>query len=286
MIMSTNISRLVDREEKQWDAYVYSSHGTSHSQLSGWRHVIQSSYGHLPFYVWIIENGVPKGILPLILMRGRLMGRSLVSMPYLDDGGVFSEDRGVREELFREAQRLYEEHGVNHLDLRHRIPSGLKLSSTNSKVTLLLDLMDNSDRMWKQFNPKLRNQIRKAVKSELTVSWSGLDALPDFYEVFSMNMRDLGSPVHSRAFFTEILTKFRDSAKLLIVRKKDKAIGAGLCLSFKDTLMMPWASSLRSYRPNCPNNLLYWEAIRYGCEKGYRVFDFGRSGILWLHARE
>ena len=27
----------------------------------------------------------------------------------------------------------------------------------------------------------------------------------------------------------------------------------------------------------CPNNLLYWEMIRWGCENGYRRFDFGRS---------
>lgn len=42
---------------------------------------------------------------------------------------------------------------------------------------------------------------------------------------------------------------------------------------------MPWAASRREYFSFCPNNLLYWEAIREACQKGYRRFDFGRSSL-------
>jgi len=48
-------------------------------------------------------------------------------------------------------------------------------------------------------------------------------------------------------------------------------------LSFRDALIVLWASSYREYFSLCPNNLLYWEMIRWGCEQGYRRFDFGRS---------
>jgi hypothetical protein len=36
-------------------------------------------------------------------------------------------------------------------------------------------------------------------------------------------------------------------------------------------------SSLRSSFARGPNQLLYWEALRYGIERGCTVFDFGRS---------
>jgi hypothetical protein len=42
-------------------------------------------------------------------------------------------------------------------------------------------------------------------------------------------------------------------------------------------MTVPWASSLREFFSLCPNNLLYWEMIRWGCENGYQRFDFGRS---------
>jgi hypothetical protein len=46
---------------------------------------------------------------------------------------------------------------------------------------------------------------------------------------------------------------------------------------FRDTVLVPWASSLREWRSRCPSNLLYWEVIRSACDKGLRWLDFGRS---------
>jgi hypothetical protein len=42
---------------------------------------------------------------------------------------------------------------------------------------------------------------------------------------------------------------------------------------------VPWASTLRSARSRCPNNLIYWEAIRWAVERGAAEFDFGRSPL-------
>jgi FemAB-related protein (PEP-CTERM system-associated) len=142
---------------------------------------------------------------------------------------------------------------------------------------MILDLLDGPDEMWKRFDAKLRNQVRKASKSGLTAGWSNKEGLSDFYKIFAANMRDLGSPVHSYDFFGAILDEFDDSAKIMLVRKDEDVIGGAVCLSFKDSMIVPWASSLREYFSLCPNNLLYWEMIRWGCKNGYQRFDFGRS---------
>jgi len=71
-------------------------------------------------------------------------------------------------------------------------------------------------------------------------------------------MRGLGSSMHSRQFFAAILDEFPESAKLMLVRKSQQTIGWAVCLSFRDTLIVPWASSSRAYFSLCPNNLLYW----------------------------
>jgi len=42
---------------------------------------------------------------------------------------------------------------------------------------------------------------------------------------------------------------------------------------------VPWASAKKEYLPLCPNNLAYWEMMRWGCENRYRWFDFGRSSV-------
>jgi len=163
------------------------------------------------------------------------------------------------------------------MDMRHRRPSGLVLPYHGSKVTLTLELKNSPDQMWKLFDAKLRNQIRKSLRSGLKATWTGAEGLADFYEVFATNMRDLGSPVHSWMFFASIFDEFPDSARLILVHKGSDTIGGGLCFLFKDTVLMPWASAKKEYLSLCPNNLLYWEVIRSSCEKGYGVFDFGRS---------
>jgi serine/alanine adding enzyme len=131
--------------------------------------------------------------------------------------------------------------------------------------------------MWARLDSKVRNQVRKALKSGLTVAWRGPEALDAFYDLFATNMRDLGSPVHGRRFFAALLTEFRTSARLILVRDGDETVGGGVCLAFRDTVIVPWAATRRDYRPKCPGNLLYWEAIRWSCEAGFRRFDFGRS---------
>ena len=271
------VRQLEDGEDKAWDDYVYRCLESSHCHLSGWARVIARSYGHRSYYLWARENGEVKGVLPLIGMRNFFYRRLLVSMPFLDDGGICADDDNIRSCLFQEALHLYKVQRTDCLDLRHRYTNSLDSSPGGEKVMMILDLLDDPDEMWKRFDAKLRNQVRKASKSGLVAGWSGKEGLADFYKIFAANMRDLGSPVHSRDFFGAILDEFSDSAKIMLVRKGEDVIGGAVCIFFKGSMIVPWASSLREYFSLCPNNLLYWEMIRWGCENGYRSFDFGRS---------
>jgi FemAB-related protein (PEP-CTERM system-associated) len=271
------VHQLQHGEHEAWDAYVYRCPEASHCHLSGWGRVIERSYGHRAFYLWAWANGEITGILPLIRMRRFPRRQSLVSLPFLDDGGLCSMDGQSRAQLYEAAYRLFEEQHADVLELRHRSSNDLELPVRGSKVILSLALTAHPDTIWQRFNAKLRNQIRKAMKSGLTAVWSGREGLVDFYDVFAANMRDLGSPVHSRQFFAAIFDEFAESAQLMLVRKGQQTIGGAVCLSFRDTLFVPWASSYRAYFALCPNNLLYWEIIRWGCEQGYQRLDFGRS---------
>ncbi len=275
--MTIEISRIEAAQQRAWDDYVQASTASGHCHLSGWGRVAERAYGLRPFYFWAADGGKVTGILPAIMLRSLPRGKSLVSLPFLDDGGICADNRAGAAALYQHALDVCRAEHADLLDLRHRRASGLELSAHGSKVTFVLDLAAEPERVWASFDPKVRNQVRKSVKSGLTVSWTGREGLDSFYEVFAMNMRDLGSPVHSRRFFAEILEEFPDTARLILVRDGAKPVGGGVCLSFKDTVAVPWASSRRDYLSKCPNHILYWEAIRWGCKEGYRRFDFGRS---------
>jgi FemAB-related protein (PEP-CTERM system-associated) len=145
------------------------------------------------------------------------------------------------------------------------------------KVSFVLELNEDPEVVWKAFGWEVRGRIRKSQKSKLTTEIGGLENLDDFYEVFSRNMRDLGTPVWGKDLFRNVLTEFPRDAEIILVRMGDEVIGGGLILSFKDTQYVPSASSCKWSLKYCPNNALYWSVIRRACENGCAYFDFGRS---------
>lgn len=271
------LCELGSSEEREWDHFVQESPEASHYHLSGWKRVIEQSYSHRCFHLRAHENGKTTGILPLALISSAIFGTSLVSLPFLDYGGICSNDKATATELFSEAVKLFKEWRADSLDLRQRYPTYFDQPSQVTKVTLTLDLAGGEAQIWQRFPSTTRNRIRKALKSDMSASWAGIEGLSDFYSVFATNMRDLGSPVHSRRFFEAVLNVFPSSARLVLVRNGGVTVGGALCLLFRDTILVPWPSSDRRYFSLCPNNLLYWEIIRWGCEKGYQSVDFGRS---------
>jgi serine/alanine adding enzyme len=266
---------------KSWDRFVEQHPAATVAHLSAWGRIVAGAYGHESVYLSIDDDGETLGILPLVLVSSRIFGRRLVSMPFLDYGGVLvSPDAptgAVEQALVDAASSVARARRAHSLGLRQLHPVPLPYPIAADRVTMLLTLT-TKDAVWKALSSERRNRVRKGEKNGLTAAWCGAEALDDFYGVFAVNMRDLGSPVHSRALFRLMLEELPGTARVLMVRDRDgRAVGAAVCLFFRDTIMVPWVSSLREAFSLCPNFVLYWEIIRYGCETGYRTLDLGRS---------
>ncbi|HET7340912.1 MAG TPA: FemAB family XrtA/PEP-CTERM system-associated protein [Methylomirabilota bacterium] len=274
-VMNLQVTADVD---KSWDRFVESHPRATVAHLSAWGGIAREAYGHEAVYVRAEEGDEIVGVLPLVLVASRIFGRRLVSMPFLDYGGVLAEPgRGIEAALADAALGVMRERRAQGLGLRQLHPEPLPWPTTDDRVTMLLPLT-TEEAVWKALPSERRNRVRKGEKQGLTATWTGPEALEEFYRVFAVNMRDLGSPVHSLGFFRAMLTALPGTARVLIVRDTDaRAVGAAVCLFFRDTIMVPWVSSLREAFALCPNFVLYWEVIRFGCRQGYRVLDLGRS---------
>jgi FemAB-related protein (PEP-CTERM system-associated) len=270
--------RPIERADKSWDRFVEQHPAATVAHLAAWGTIIQGAYGHQGLYLAAEEAGELTGVLPLVLIDSRLFGRRLVSMPFLDYGGILGEPGGAAESALAEgALALARERAVQSVGLRQLHPTGVGRTLAGDRVTMLLPLA-STEAVWKALPSERRNRVRKGEKNGLTVVWGGGELLDDFYRIFAVNMRDLGTPVHSRRFFTLMLEELGGAARVLMVRDRDgRAIGAAVCLFFRDTIMVPWPSSLREAFALCPNFTLYWEVIRFGCDNGYRTLDLGRS---------
>ena len=142
---------------------------------------------------------------------------------------------------------------------------------------MLLPLKETAEAQWTALDNKVRNMVRKAEKSDLTSESGGLDLLDAFYAVFSVNMRDLGTPVYPKRFFEAVLKASGSAAHLHVVRHDGQPVAASMTIAHANRVEVPWASSLREARTMNPNMLLYWHMLREVIARGGRVFDFGRS---------
>lgn len=274
--MSVDI-RLCENDNGSWDKYVDQDRRVSFFHQWAYRQVVAQAFGHRPYYLAAFQGEDIKGILPLSAIKSWLFGSLLVSLPFVDYGGVCARDKETQEALFQEAIRIAQIEHIQTIELRHQNPNTLGLLTRLNKVNLILPLGSDPERIWKELDAKVRNQVRKAIKAGLEFKVGGLGKLSDFYRVWSRNMRDLGTPAYPFAFFQRFLKAFPDKSEVLMVTYRGQPVGGGIAIYFKNTMEVPWASSLRKYFPYCPNNLLYWGAIKRGCERGCREFRFGRS---------
>lgn len=246
-----------------------------------WLTVLKNAMGHIPYGLEATVDGKREGVLPLVLLRSSLFGRFLVSLPYLNSGGVLASRADVAASLIDRAVQLADDLRVRYLELRHESACEHPALSERltSKIHMRLPLPATSDVLWKQFKDKVRNQVRKAEKSDFHVAWGQHELLTDFYIVFSRNMRDLGTPVYGRRLFDEILNQFRERAELCVVREGQRPIAAALLLHGRSVTEVPSAGSLKEHRSTNVNMYMYWQLLQRAIERGQSVFDFGRSTI-------
>ena len=268
---------IAEAGEGEWQRFVNSRGDATGYHQWGWRLVIERAFGHETIYLAAKRDGAIVGVLPLVLFRTGFFGRFISSLPFVNYGGVLTGDEAAAEALLARATEIAREERMAYIELRHGASRYPTLPSRSHKVTMLLQLPSDADAMWSRVDRKARNLVRKAEKSDLTFVSGGVELLPEFYDVFSTNMRDLGTPVYSRRFFEEVLANFADHASVQIVRHGGRAIACALSYAHDGVYQVPWASSLRSERARCPNYMLYWESVKRAIDLGCGVFDFGRS---------
>ncbi len=251
---------------------------TSLTRHPGWLTVLQRGLGHVPYLLEACEDGKTCGVLPLAFVRGAFFGRFLVSLPYLNSGGVTADSDRAARGLIDRAGGLADDLRARYLELRHERPvEHPRLTERmTSKVHMRLPLPATADALWGGLDCRVRNQVRKARKGGVTIGWGGVELLDDFYAVFSRNMRDLGTPVYGRRLFRAALAQFPDRAELCVARLGPRPVAAALLLHGWGVSDVPSASSLRPYNYTCANTLLYWHLLERSVERGQAVFDFGR----------
>ena len=262
-----------------WDEVNATAYPKLNAHHAAWVSGVGDGLGHRSFLIRVVDHDDVVGLLPLMLVKGPIFGRFLVSLPYVNTGGVWAKTESIARTLIDHACDLADQLDVKYLELRHESPvqhERLNCVRTD-KFHMRLPLPDTADELLKSFKSKHRSQIKKSADYHLQVDFGGEQHLSDFYSVFARNMRDLGTPVFAKRLFSSLLRKFDGDAEICLVKKEGQTIAAALLVHLADLSEVPSASSLREFNRTNANMLMYWHLLQRTIQRGNRTFDFGRS---------
>lgn len=252
-------------------------------RLSGhqasWVSAIRDGLRHKSYLIEARSNDQVVGVLPLCLVAGPIFGRFLVSLPYINTGGVWAGDEPVAQSLIDAACDLADELNVKYLELRHELPVDHPQLNfeRRDKVHMRMPLPETPDALMASLKSKVRSQAKKSLTGDLTAVFGGAELLDEFYRVFAINMRDLGTPVFSRKLFASVLSQFEENAELCVVRSGNQPAAAGLLVHSGGVTEVPSASCLRSFNRLNANMFMYWNLFERAIGRKSHTFDFGRS---------
>lgn len=263
----------------RWEAFVDACPEATFFHKAGWQQIIDQVFGHRTYFLYAERAGVVEGVLPLAQVNSVLFGNSLVGLPFAVYGGVAATSAAAAAALELEAQALASRLDVGHLELRNVCQRHPEWPTQDLYVRFRKAIAPEVEANLLAIPRKQRAMVRKGIKNGLR---SEIDAdAGRFFALYADNVHRHGTPAFSRRYFEALLQVFAADCEVLTV--VDGATGSGRPLSsvlsfyFRDEVLPYYAGDEVSARELAANDFKYWELMRRSCERGLKVFDYGRS---------
>lgn len=274
------VGTLDDAGMASWDAFVLRCPQATFFHRAGWRTVIEKSFGQQCHFLKATRDGEIRGVLPLVLVRSKMFGTRWVSTGWCVGGSTAVDEPEAALALDRAAQALlagspaeyieYRDPANPHTDGSWKVKDGIYASFERT-------IEAEEDACLKQIPRKQRAVVRKAIESSL-VDRVDQD-LTSFYRLYSLSMRNLGTPVFSRRYIATLLEVFGPDADILTVYQDERPLASVLNFYFRDKVMPYYTGADPEARKLGAADLMYFKVMRRASARGYRVFDFGRSKL-------
>lgn len=277
--LSTTIRLYTPSDQTAWDDFVLNHPQGTFFHLIGWKNVIEKTFGHKSYYLLAQDGPKIVGILPLFVVKSFLFGKSLTSVAFGAYGGVLAQNGQSAQSLLEEAIKITQKENLDYLELRNLFRREPNWPVKDLYYTFRGEIFPNLEDNLKAIPRKSRRMVRVGrdkykLKSEIAKG----NLLNEFYEIYAHSLHNLGTPVFPRALFKNFLQEFNNDCKILLVRNPEgKAIAGVMSFFYKDEVLPYYGGSLPEGKKMAANDFMYWELMKYGCEHGYKIFDFGRS---------
>jgi len=270
------VRSFVQADRNGWNSFVRAHPEGTFFHLAEWQDVLQRAFGHETHYLLAERgDGVVTGVLPLAVVKSYIFGSALVSTPFCAYGGIVAADDTAYESLRNAACDLARRLDVDYLEMRNRRRREAEWPCKDLYVTFRKEIDPDSEKNMLAIPRKQRAMVRKGIKEELRAE---VDADPTrLYDMYSESLRNLGTPVFSKRYLTILQEVFAESCDIVTIVKGDRAVASVLNFHFRDEVLPYYGGGTSEARAVAGNDFMYWQVMERARERGFRVFDYGRS---------
>lgn len=267
-------------ERKDWNEVLLHTPGHSFFHTATWAAVLQKSYNYQSVYLAITEKTTMDALLPVMEVSSVLTGKRGVALPFTDYCEPIASNAEQFQEMFAAAVDLGKMRHWRYLELR-----GGERYFPNEEVAEfhyghILDLTGGTGPLFAGLRDSTRRNIKKAEKEKLDVTFStSPDAMQAFCRLNALTRRDHGLPPQPRRFFQCIHDQILAPGLgfIALASLRGMVIAANMYFTFGKQIIYKYGASAKSHQHLRANNLVMWEAIKRGCDHGYRTLCFGRT---------
>jgi len=263
------------RDAKRWDNFVALCPGATFFHRAGWQTVLEQALGHKTWFLYAELGGEIQGVLPLAEINSRLFGHSLSSLPFCVYGGIAAISEPARQALDCAAQALAARLQADYLEYRNLTSVHPQWPTKDLYVTFRKGIASEVDENMQAIPRKQRAMVRKGIKAGLKSDID--DGIERFFSAYSASVHRLGTPVFSKKYFRLLKETFADDCELMIITSGGRTISGVMSFYFRDEVLPYYGGGTSEAREVAGNDFMYWELMRRACERGCKIFDFGRS---------
>ncbi len=243
--------------------------------------MLADCYGYRPLALVLQDgNGIAAG-MPAVEIRTALGRRRWVSLPFTDCIPPLGRGEGLVASLVAALEAARKAEGVSQAEIRASVAApGIRLQPAGCVHALRLGPDPTS--VFRTFKRShIQQRITKAGREGVTVRRgdSKDDLMRTFYALHLDTRRRLGVPIQPRRFFDLLWDRVVAPGRgfVLLAYWNAVPVAGAVFLAWNGTITYKYSASRQEFWNLRPNNLVIWNAIRWGCENGFHTFDFGRT---------
>jgi len=207
--------------------------------------------------------------------------------------GIFERGPKPTKEMLTSLKKIGSENNLIFIKMEPNTPtepnlvdlmktSGAVLGKTLfTPTTFWINLKPSEEELLKSFHSKTRYNIRLAQKNGVTVKEDSSEtSFKKYLELTRETVNRQGFFAHTEKYHRLMwnILKKAGIAHLFTATYQKEIITTWILFAWKDFLYYPYGASTEKYKNVMANNLMMWEAIKFGKKKKLSTFDlWGRE---------